>query len=157
MAIKYTKGKIENIDKTAIVMVTPKKPSNSKASVDSSSTTSLNYILVAVKILLVLVILLLLPRLVTSSRRQTTKQLASRNRLECEVDCLEYIPEESMNCIFKCMSKACYSSVYGDSPLEPGEVDVKRMDKFRECAEREMKIARRQQTTKNPPGTGEQK
>jgi hypothetical protein len=63
-----------------------------------------------------------------------------------------------MNRLFKCLSKACYSSVYGDNPLEPGEVDVKQMDKFRECAEGEMKIARRQQTTTmNPTGTGEQK
>lgn len=56
---------------------------------------------------------------------------------------MELIPEESMNCIFQCMSRDCYLSVYGGSPLEPGEVDVPRMDKFRQCVEAEIKSARR--------------
>jgi hypothetical protein len=140
-------------------MVTPKIPVNKPSSRESSSTTtttsSNQFIVVAVKILFVLLILLLLPRLVTSKKRQSTKERTNRNRLDCEVDCSEYIPEESMNCIFQCMSEECYFSVYGGDniPLEPGEVDVTRMDKFRLCVEVEIKRARRQPLANTQQGT----
>ena len=50
-----------------------------------------------------------------------------------------------MNCIFQCSSPACYEKIYAPNPLEDGEVDLDRARQFEECAEEEIKEARRRQ------------
>jgi hypothetical protein len=111
-----------------------------------------------VKLLLIIVILLWLPPLVTSKKRRNGKhddsgrtmgQRLHRRRNDCEVDCMQWghrqgvPPEESMNCIFHCMSSACFRQVYAEL-LEPGEVDIQRYELFEACAQEEIRQQRRQ-------------
>uniref|UniRef100_A0A7S0RAH5 Uncharacterized protein n=1 Tax=Pyramimonas obovata TaxID=1411642 RepID=A0A7S0RAH5_9CHLO len=64
-------------------------------------------------------------------------------RTECEpivqrdATCGTAIQKE--NCILKCVSDACYADVYGDDPLEDGEVDNVRGKSFRSCVKKEIK------------------
>jgi hypothetical protein len=107
-----------------------------------------SYPLIAVKILLVLVILFLLPKLVTSGRnsRTRTKRLDTElrsTRVLCEKDiCSAFIPEESMNCVFLCVSPSCYEQIYAISPLEDGEIDIPRAKEFEQCVKDELKTMR---------------
>jgi hypothetical protein len=114
-----------------------------------------------VKILLVLIILFWLPPLVLSKKRasrrhrdgiKTIKRLVHRHRWDCEMDCLELSyehmqpAEESMNCIFHCMSPTCFQGIY-QPILEPGEVDVRRYELFEQCVEEEIRQQRRNKAT----------
>mmetsp|Transcript_9702 Transcript_9702/g.35536 ORF Transcript_9702/g.35536 Transcript_9702/m.35536 type:complete len:120 (-) Transcript_9702:411-770(-) len=38
------------------------------------------------------------------------------------------------NCVLRCTSEKCYQKVYGDDPLEEGEIDSGRSRDFRICA-----------------------
>ncbi|KAL2642030.1 hypothetical protein R1flu_009617 [Riccia fluitans] len=42
------------------------------------------------------------------------------------------------NCALRCVSTACYNTIYADDPLEDGEVDIKRGRDFRLCLRREI-------------------
>jgi hypothetical protein len=118
------------------------------SSIGASYYFSNRYAILAAKILLVVIILLWLPPLVSSKTRKnsarTSRRRIHRTRLECEMDCMEYLPEESMNCILSCMSINCYNHIYATNTLEPGEVDVRRFDAFENCVEEELKQERRQ-------------
>ena len=65
-------------------------------------------------------------------------------RAECEV---EVAKDETCsrsqidmeNCILRCVSNTCYGNIYGDDPLEEGEVDVVRGRTFRSCARNEVR------------------
>lgn len=140
---------------------------NSNASTSSSSSSSLysQYMLLAVKVLMVVIILLWLPPLVTSSKNKrrrnnqrrhtgtskTIHQQLHRHRLDCEMDCLEVVHKrilpsvESMNCIFACLSPACFQEIYQPITLEPGEVDIQRYELFEACAQEEIREKRKQQ------------
>jgi hypothetical protein len=127
--------------------------------------------ILVVKILLVLLILFLLPKLVTTSaaggaaaaaepitgtrptgrgrriknRKQLNRQYYSI-RSSCEngsSECADVILEESVPCVTRCISSACHDRVYGDSPLEAGEVDRLRYAEFEACAKKEVKEAAR--------------
>jgi hypothetical protein len=50
--------------------------------------------------------------------------------------------EESMNCILFCVSPACYESVYGDMPLEDGEIDLVRDAAYETCLQKELRQKR---------------
>ena len=124
--------------------------------VSKKNTEGSNGLLVfAVKILLILLILFLLPRLVdTASRNQVSKKKQRRRaevfwgetRQICEHQtCAQWIPEESMNCVQLCLSPACYQQVYGDMPLEDGEIDVDRAKLFDACAKEELRVVRKRQ------------
>jgi Domain of unknown function (DUF4787) len=146
------------------------KPQTKKSNVVSScntTTTSSSFsssycMLLTVKILLVIIILFWLPPLVISKKRtnrrnrndiKTTKRRVHRHRWDCEIDCLELsyeymLPaEESMNCIFHCMSPTCFQEIYRPI-LEPGEVDILRYELFEKCLEEEIRQERRQRATK---------
>ncbi|KAG7371207.1 protein of unknown function DUF4787 containing protein [Nitzschia inconspicua] len=122
----------------------------------SSSGPHSYYMLLAVKILLVVIILLWLPPLVTSKRQRkrnalkTIQQRIYHNRMDCEMDCLQlshevwFPPEESMNCIFHCMSPSCFETIY-QPILEPGEVDIQRYELFETCIQEEVREENRQQ------------
>lgn len=43
------------------------------------------------------------------------------------------------NCAMKCLSPDCYQSVYGNDPLEEGELDLKRGREFRFCVRKSEK------------------
>jgi hypothetical protein len=122
-------------------MVTPK--------LTRPSTPS--YLLLAVKILLVLVILFLLPKLVTGGRqsRTHTKRMdieLRSTRVLCEKDiCSGFIPEESMNCVFLCVSPACYENIYAIHPLEDGEIDIPRAKEFEQCVKDELRAMRKRE------------
>ena len=81
-----------------------------------------------------------------SKRRQsrTLKAEVHKSRLDCEMECLDLIPEEAMNCIFQCWSPACFQAIYGETPLEPGEVDLVRGQQMDECVKEEMKLQRQE-------------
>lgn len=114
--------------------------------------TSNRFILLVVKILLVLLILLLLPKLVQSRSKVNYRQKKQRRRAEvvltdarmtCEMDvCVSLLPEEAMNCIQVCLSPACYQDIYGEEPLENGEIDVDRAKRFEICVKEEMRAVR---------------
>ena len=147
---------------TTTTTTTPaKKSKRAQASSSSSSSSSTNnYVLLFVKLMLVIIILLWLPQLVTSrrssSRRKkllkTLKKHTHRNRLECEVECLdEFLPEEAMNCIYQCWSIDCYQQIYGGGPssfpLEPGEIDLERASMMEKCVRTELAEERRRKKT----------
>jgi hypothetical protein len=110
-----------------------------------------SYLLLAVKILLVLIILFLLPKLVTGGRnsRTRTKRMDTEfrsTRVLCEKDiCSGFIPEESMNCVFLCVSPSCYENIYAISPLEDGEIDIPRAKEFEQCVKDELKAMRKRE------------
>eukprot|EP00250_Pteridium_aquilinum_P003943 c14205_g1_i1 orf=227-580(-) len=41
------------------------------------------------------------------------------------------------NCVLRCISAACYDRIYGEDPLEEGEIDFKRGREFQYCVRRE--------------------
>jgi hypothetical protein len=110
-----------------------------------------SYLLLAVKILLMLIILFLLPKLVTGGRqsRKRTKRMdieLRSTRVLCEKDiCSGFIPEESMNCVFLCVSPACYENIYAIDPLEDGEIDIPRAKEFEQCVKDELKAMRKRE------------
>ena len=41
-------------------------------------------------------------------------------------------------------AQSCYAKIYGDDPLEEGELDTRRGPMFRECASRDLRTPERQ-------------
>jgi len=62
-------------------------------------------------------------------------------RFDCALEvCAKYVPEESLNCVFSCLSPSCYQRVYGMHPLEDGEVvDTARAIEFDDCVKNEFR------------------
>jgi hypothetical protein len=123
-------------------MVQPKRA----AAKSSTTTTTSPWVVTAVKILFVLLILLLLPKLVQAKRKARKPRLgvqARQLRQFCETDvCQGGFLEENLNCISFCISPACYEQVYGDGPLEDGEVDWPRALAFDECQVKGSRLVR---------------
>lgn len=107
-----------------------------------------------VKILFVATIILLLPKLVDarrSSRPRRQHQKKKRFRQiqalrdycldECDDNDIGTITllEESLNCVYRCVSDDCYEDVYGNEPLEDGEIDMARYKNFEICVLSELK------------------
>ena len=134
-------------------MVLPKgKKSTTSSTVIKTSSTS-QFIVIAVKVLFVLLILFLLPKLVDGKRKKTppkrTAVEARKLRLHCEQNvCGAYLMEENLNCVSMCLSPACYEKVYGDNPVEDGELDFVRAKLFDECFLEESFKARQRQRAK---------
>jgi hypothetical protein len=119
--------------------------------------SSNQYMVLAAKVLLVLLILFMLPKLVYGKKmkynargaryrkanRRTGADIQS-TRMTCEYEvCSFLIPEESLNCVQACISPVCYQGIYGDDPLEDGELDTNRAKEFDACAKEEMKNVRK--------------
>lgn len=69
-------------------------------------------------------------------------------RIQCEkFDCNYLLIDEAMNCINNCTSTLCYKEIYGESPLEDGEIDERRNRAFTSCLRRETKNMRKQTNT----------
>mmetsp|Transcript_5490 Transcript_5490/g.9551 ORF Transcript_5490/g.9551 Transcript_5490/m.9551 type:complete len:134 (+) Transcript_5490:14-415(+) len=115
------------------------------------------HLLLAVKILLAVFIIFLLPQLVEGrresagwKRRRLIERKLAQEKLRCQQEvCPNLIHEESMDCIYHCLSPECYDQVYALSPLEEGEIDFNRSKDFEVCFKeqnRQARIKRRQQT-----------
>ncbi|GFO19901.1 structural maintenance of chromosomes protein [Plakobranchus ocellatus] len=66
-------------------------------------------------------------------KRDDKRYKSARQR--CEVGdsrCQGLWTVEHTRCIRKCMSEFCYNELYGDDPLEEGEIDV-RLNSFKGC------------------------
>jgi hypothetical protein len=50
--------------------------------------------------------------------------------------------DEHQNCISKCVSPDCFKRIYGQQPLEDGEIDEFRKNKFNSCLSSERRTAR---------------
>ena len=50
--------------------------------------------------------------------------------------------KKGMNCIYRCAAPKCYGEVYGDVPLEDGEIDFHRYRLFTLCSRQEQRNAR---------------
>jgi hypothetical protein len=110
-------------------------PQQRKRSAPGSSSNP--YLVTAVKIMFVLLILLLQAKLVVcggGSSRQRHERQYNIMKTACERgQCAEWLPEENMNCVHQCIDRDCYTEVYGDNPLEDGEIDVFRTRSFITC------------------------
>ena len=133
-------------------MVLPNKKRLTGTTVIKTSSSS-KFMVIAVKILFVLIILFLLPKLVEAKRKRTAPKRTAlearklRNHCEREV-CGAYLMEEKLNCVSLCLSPACYETIYGDNPLEDGELDFTRAKLFDECFLSESRKARERQREK---------
>merc|ERR1712166_625641 len=54
---------------------------------------------------------------------------------KCEKNstCTALVKEEVPRCALQCMSSSCYTQVYGDDQLEPGELDHHRRKLYKDC------------------------
>mmetsp|Transcript_36722 Transcript_36722/g.117810 ORF Transcript_36722/g.117810 Transcript_36722/m.117810 type:complete len:121 (+) Transcript_36722:334-696(+) len=98
-----------------------------------------------------LLLLLLLAPVCGGPPRNRDRAFRGRAR-ECETSppCAEIQPPElRANCVHECVSPRCYAQIYGDEPLEDGEVDAKRERAFTLCARREMHRVRADQLDDN--------
>lgn len=65
-------------------------------------------------------------------------RLWTQRKAVCEKnDCAGTIPDENQNCVFSCLSRACYDEVYSQEPLEDGEIDSTRYRQFIACVRKE--------------------
>jgi hypothetical protein len=66
---------------------------------------------------------------------------AKTKKSECERSTCAHIRflDEAQNCINQCISPACYREIYGDSPLEDGEIDSSRSRAFTACLRKELR------------------
>ena len=82
----------------------------------------------------------------TNRRRRKVFQIYQTLQNDCETHpkkCGTLIPEESMNCVMKCMSPSCYESIFSKNPLELGEVDFEREKEFGSCIKKDLHATER--------------
>jgi len=67
-------------------------------------------------------------------RKKRDDKTYKNQKQPCEVDpdCLAKRGAEQAICIRKCVNSFCYQDIYGDDPLEEGEIDV-RLNSFKGC------------------------
>jgi hypothetical protein len=57
-----------------------------------------------------------------------------QRRAQCQrQECGKLVKEEAYNCVDRCVSPECYDEIYGDNPLEDGEIDNVRYRQFTGC------------------------
>ena len=82
-----------------------------------------------------LVFLLLILALEVQAKGKSQDRI---RREECEK--LEVCKwDETENCVIRCMSMKCYEKIYGDIPLEPGEMHRDKYQLFLDCFRKEEK------------------
>lgn len=63
----------------------------------------------------------------------------SIQRESCErTVCAPYDRDVGQNCANRCLSAACFDEVYGNEPLEDGEIDHYRARLFSYCVQKEL-------------------
>jgi hypothetical protein len=136
-------------------------PPPKKSAAASPPFTSNSYLLLAVKILLAIIIILLLPKLVTGASNDNNNNRSAGGRkknklllqklqevtLDCSLTtaCNEFVPEEGIMCVSRCISQACHDRIYAPNPLEDGEMDVSRAKEFESCFREEVRLKRRRE------------
>eukprot|EP00899_Mesostigma_viride_P028254 jgi/Mesvir1/8613/Mv04945-RA.1 len=70
------------------------------------------------------------------SKRVECDQLL--NREDADPECTKSVTARD-NCMLKCTSEKCYNAIYGDDPLEEGEIDTVRGGRFRTCARSDLR------------------
>lgn len=105
------------------------------------------------------------PRLLTGGRaiacapQKAGDRVTKIERQQCEEGpCSEWDADLKPNCVLRCQSEQCYTTVYAADELEPGELDPVRANSFKACvrkektarlaAERDQKRARRGRTSR---------
>lgn len=89
---------------------------------------------------LLLLVLVLSPALAAPNHGAARLDRVWKNkRLECERSsaCGAMLLDEAQNCINMCISASCFKDVYGDMPLEDGEIDNTRSRQFTNCLRKE--------------------
>ena len=103
-------------------------------------------------IILVIIMIVLDSNHVEAANTKRTKQqdkLWKTKRKTCEsITCAHLHIDESVNCVNQCTSDVCYKEVYGEEPLEDGEIDLGRHKKFMSCVRKEAKEIHRQHNSK---------
>ncbi len=75
----------------------------------------------------------------TTAKNQNRDRAFRARRRECETQkCSGMRPGTNMNCVNKCISESCFDEIYGEEPLEDGEVDSKRSRLFQSCARKSL-------------------
>lgn len=98
------------------------------------------------RLFLLLALLVQAASMSLARKRRKEADMAWRGlKRECERsrECGGLPPGESGGCAAYCMAPQCYDAVYADSPLEPGELDARRSDKFAECLQELERVMRR--------------
>ena len=65
-------------------------------------------------------------------------------RADAESICKDFHTDENDDCLASCVSQSCYAEIYAANPLEPGEVDRERQNKFNGCVKREQDEEKKQ-------------
>ncbi|KAK7506027.1 hypothetical protein BaRGS_00002749 [Batillaria attramentaria] len=65
-------------------------------------------------------------------KRDDKKYRNARQRCDMTSECQGIYGVEHTKCVRMCISEICYNELYGDDPLEEGEVDV-RLNSFKGC------------------------
>ena len=75
----------------------------------------------------------------TTAKNQNRDRAFRARRRECETQtCAGMQPGTTMNCVNACISQSCFDEIYGEEPLEDGEVDSKRSRLFQSCARKSL-------------------
>mmetsp|Transcript_25259 Transcript_25259/g.30393 ORF Transcript_25259/g.30393 Transcript_25259/m.30393 type:complete len:104 (+) Transcript_25259:2-313(+) len=82
----------------------------------------------------------MIKKIEANARRDRTIR-ALRRECESSPTCSELSPERRMNCVNECVSAECYSQIFGDEPLEDGEVDTIRSRQFTTCVRRTLHLS----------------
>lgn len=75
-------------------------------------------------------------------KRDDRKYKSAKSLCETKQDCLQKRGVEQTICIRKCVSPFCYNELYGDDPLEEGEIDV-RFNSFKGCLQQDKMVSNR--------------
>jgi hypothetical protein len=95
------------------------------------------------KWILIITILLSVHILNVQSAKKNGDRVWKNKRQACErLNCNQYLPDESMNCVNNCTSPACFQEIYASNPLEDGEIDDRRSRDFTSCLRRESRTSR---------------
>ncbi|KAL8624669.1 hypothetical protein ACOMHN_038215 [Nucella lapillus] len=65
-------------------------------------------------------------------KRDDNKFRSVKQQCELSSECNGFWGLEYTKCVMMCISETCYKELYGDDPLEDGEVDV-RLNSFKGC------------------------
>ncbi|KAL8604640.1 hypothetical protein ACOMHN_013420 [Nucella lapillus] len=65
-------------------------------------------------------------------KRDDKKYRSAKQRCEMSSECHGFWGVEQTKCVRMCISETCYKELYGDDPLEEGEVDV-RLNSYKGC------------------------
>ena len=65
-------------------------------------------------------------------------------------------PDERVNCVSKCVSPDCFEKIYGKQPLEDGEIDEVRKNRYNSCISAERRTGRYERDWKGENNVSEQ-